>query len=125
MKRILVVDSDEITLELTRKFLTNFGFEVEVAGTSASAMDKLGRPIFDLIVSEIDMPGLNGFDLIKLMQKCQIDVPLVFLSSRDDKTTVQEAKHAGVDRFISKKDDYINLPHILDNILYKNFKLAV
>lgn len=125
MKRILVVDNDEITLELTERFLSNFGYEVEAVSTSKLALDKLNRPTYDLIVSEIDMPGLNGFDLIKLMQKCQINVPLVFLTSRDDRTTIEEARHAGIDRVISKKNDYINLPHIIDNLLYRDYKVAV
>ena len=125
MKRILVVDNDEITLELTEKFLCNVGFEVDVANDSKEALNKLGRPVYDLIVSEIDMPGLSGFDLIKLMNKCQIDVPLVFLTNKDDSTTIAEATHAGRCRLISKENEYINLPHILDNILYQECKAAV
>lgn len=125
MKRILVVDYDAITLQLTERFLSNFGYEVEAVCTSKLALDKLNSPNYDLIISEIDMPGLNGFDLIKLMHKCQINVPLVFLTSRDDRTTIEEARHAGIDRVISKKNDYINLPHIIDNLLYQEHKIAV
>jgi len=125
MKRILVVDNDEITLQLTERFLGNFGYEVEAVSTSKLALDKLNQPTYDLIISEIEMPGLNGFDLIKLMSKCHINVPLVFLTSRDDRTTIDEAKHAGIDRVISKKNVYINLPHIIDNLLYQEYKVAV
>jgi len=125
MKRILVVDNDEITLQLTERFLGNFGYEVEAVSTSKLALDKLNQPTYDLIISEIEMPGLNGFDLIKFMSKCHINVPLVFLASRDDRTTIDEAKHAGIDRVISKKNDYINLPHIIDNLLYQDHKVAV
>ena len=125
MKRILVVDNDEITLQLTERFLGNFGYKVEAVSTSKLALDKLNLPTYDLIVSEIEMPGLNGFDLIKLISKCHIHVPLVFLTSRDDRTTIDEARHAGIDRVISKKNDYINLPHIIDNLLCQDYKVAV
>lgn len=125
MKTILVVDNDEITLQLTDRFLSNFGYEVEAVSTSKLALDRLSRPTYDLIISEIEMPGLNGFDLIKLMNKCQINVPLVFLTSRDDRTTIEEARHAGIDVVISKKNDYINLPHIIDNLLYQDYKVSV
>ena len=125
MKRILVVDNDEITLQLTERFLGNFGYQVEAVSTSKLALDKLNRPTYDLIVSEIEMPGLNGFDLIKHISKCHIHVPLVFLTSRDDRTTIDEARHAGIGRVISKKNDYINLPHIIDNLLCQDYKVAV
>ncbi|NNE54596.1 MAG: response regulator [Flavobacteriales bacterium] len=125
MKRILVVDHDEITLDLTNKFLTNFGYEVECCLNSKEALAKLDGPQFDLIVSEVEMPGLNGFDLIKMIERCQIEVPIVFLTNQDDYTTRLEARHAGVERLISKKNDFINLPHILDNILYQGYKLAM
>ncbi|MCB0760378.1 MAG: response regulator [Flavobacteriales bacterium] len=124
MKRILAVDHDEITLSLTKKFLENYGYTVEVTNSSKDALDKLAISHYDLILSETDMPGLSGFDMLKVMQKCHITMPLAFLSSKDDRTTLEESKHSGAVQLISKRKDFINLPHIVDNILYKYYRVV-
>ncbi len=124
MKRILVIDNDDITLSLTKKFLQNYGYFVEATLSSKDALDTLATSDFDLILSETEMPGLNGFDMLKVMQKCYINVPVAFLSSRDDRTTQEEAKHCGAVKLISKRKDFINLPHIVDKLLYDYYRIV-
>lgn len=122
MRRILIIDNDEITLALTRKFLENYGYDVTIASGTKQALDELSAPEFDLIISEILMSGLDGFDLVRFLRKCFIKIPVVFLTVKDDETTVREAKSAGIARLISKRVDYPNLPHIVDQVLSKSLK---
>jgi DNA-binding response OmpR family regulator len=124
MKRILLIDDDMVTLQLTSKFLRNFGFEVEDVSDSKLAMDKLMTPHYDLIISETEMNGLSGFDLCRMLQKYRIELPIVFLTAHDDQTTRDEASNIGVTRLISKRHDYVNLPHIVDAILCADYRLA-
>lgn len=119
MKRILLVDNDKVTSKLTQKFLTNYGYEVESVELAKNALDLLVSPDFDLILSEIELPGITGFDMVNLLQKCKIDVPVAFLTTKDDVTTQFEALNCGVEQLISKRREYSNLPHILDSMFFR------
>lgn len=125
MKKILLIDKDDVTLDLTKRFLLNYGYAVTTVTDSADVLNRLKDPDFELILSEIEMDGLNGFDLCKLMRKCCITTPVGFLTSQDDETTKAEAANQGIDLFISKKKEYVNLPHILDHYFYGKSKIAV
>lgn len=124
MKRILVVDSDSVTSALTAQFLKNYNYEVVVAKTGKEALDLLENPNYDLVLSEIQMDGLGGFDVLKLMNKCFIDIPLVFLTVDDDPMTKLEAEALGAKMLISKKTEYINLPHMLDQYFFPSEDLV-
>lgn len=113
MKSILLIDSDPVTAKLTAKFLSNYGFIVTIAQEGKEALDRLNRPDFDLVLSDTRLRGLGGFDILKLMRRCYIDVPFGFLTSEDDSITRMEAESLGVSLFISKRMDYINLPHLV------------
>ena len=118
MKRILVIDSDPVATALTSKFLKNYNYEVVVAKTGKEALDLLENPNYDLVLSEIQIDGLGGFDVLKLMQKCFIDVPVIFLTVDDDAMTRIEAEGLGAKKLISKNSEYINLPHLLDQFFF-------
>lgn len=107
-----------MTSALTSQFLKNYNYEVVVAKTGKEALDLLENPNYDLVLSEIQIEGLGGFDVLKLMQKCYIDVPVVFLTADDDAMTRIEAKGLGAKMLISKNSEYINLPHLLDQFFF-------
>ncbi len=113
MKTILLIDSDPVTAKLTSKFLKNYGYEVSIAQEGKEALDRLNHPEYDLVLSDTRLRGLGGFDILKLMRRCYIDVPFGFLTSEDDTVTRMEAQSLGVSLFISKRMDYINLPHLI------------
>ncbi len=123
-KKILIIDDCEITLKLTQKFLMNYGYDVDIAENSSKALEYINNPAYDLVLSEVNMEGLSGFDLLKLMRRYIINIPVVFLTSDDDATTVEEALNQGAIKVISKKREYINLPHIINTILYDYYKQA-
>jgi two-component system KDP operon response regulator KdpE len=118
MKSVLVVDSDPITSSLTAKFLRNYAYEVQTAHDGRSALNLLNHPVYDLVLVDTDLSGMSGFDLVKMMRKCYIEVPVVFLATKDDQVTRIEAERHEALCFISKRSDYINLPHILDRLFY-------
>lgn len=124
MRSILVIDADPVTANLTKKFLKNYGYDVEVASDGKSALDLVNRVSYDLILSETQLPGLAGFDIVKIMRKCYIDTPIVFLTTNDDKVTRLEAEALGAIRLISKRREYINLPHILGQLFFPSGELV-
>lgn len=124
MKRILVIDSDPVTSTLTQKFLRNYNFEADVVQDGKTALDQLDSIRYDLVLSDIQLKELGGFDVLKLMRKCYIDVPFVFFTADDDVVTRMEAESMGAAKFISKNSEYINLPHILDQYFFPTSDLV-
>ena len=116
-QRILLVDDKVITLKLTKKFLGNNGFETEIASTSTEAIQLLTSEKFDLIVIDITMPTLSGFDLVQLMQSFDIDTPVIFLSNNDNQWSIEESYSLGAKRFVSKEREFNQLPEIIREVL--------
>lgn len=114
---ILLVDNDEITLELATRFLENAGYTVRATTRSSEALEMLSHPGLKLVISEIELNHLTGFDLLAITHKCQIDVPVVFLSHVDDQGTQTEASHLGVAAFLSKKAEFGELPKVARALL--------
>jgi CheY-like chemotaxis protein len=124
MKTILIIDSDVITSALTAKFLSNYGHNVYAAHDGKEGLDRMGKQRFDLVLSEVELNGLSGFDTLKLMRKCYTDVPFAFLTSDDDRATRAEAEMMGAMALISKRQEYINLPFILEKFFYPSHDLV-
>jgi len=116
-ERILLVDDEIITLKITRKLLTESGYEVDIAPSSAEAMKLLGSLQYDLVIVDITMPSISGFDLIQLMQSFDYDVPVIFLSNNDNDWTIEEANKIGAKRFVSKEKEFNYLPEIVKEVL--------
>jgi len=114
---ILLVDDEVITLKITRKLLTQSGYEVDIAPSSAEAMKLLGSKQYDLVIVDITMPSISGFDLIQLMQSFDYNVPVIFLSNNDNEWTIDEAYNIGAKRFVSKEREFNYLPSIVKEIL--------
>lgn len=119
MKSILVIDSDPITASLTVKFLQNYSYEVAIARNGKDALDMVHSPSYDLVLADTQLNGLSGMDVLKLMRRCFVDVPFAFLASNDDPATRMEAKDLGAVLFVSKRNEYITLPHVLDSYFYQ------
>lgn len=116
-KRILLVDDEIITLKLTKKYLKNSGFEIEIASDSTAAIQALTSEHFDLIVIDITMPTLSGFDLVQLMQSLDIITPVIFLSNNDNQWSIEESYSLGAKRFVSKEREFNRLPEIIHEVL--------
>jgi DNA-binding response OmpR family regulator len=116
-QRILLVDDELITLKITRKLLTESGYDVDIAPSSADAMKLLGSKSYDLVIVDITMPSISGFDLIQLMQSFDYNVPVIFLSNNDNDWTIEEAGKIGAKRFVSKEKEFNYLPSIVKEVL--------
>lgn len=116
-ERILLVDDEIITLKITRKILQEHGYDVDISNTSAEAMKLLGSRKYNLVIIDITMPSISGFDLIQLMQSFDYKVPVIFLSNNDNEWTIEEAYNIGAKRFVSKEREFNFLPTIIKDIL--------
>lgn len=115
--KILLVDDEIITLKITRKMLQEHGYEVDMAISSSEAMNFLSNDSYCLVIVDITMPSISGFDLIQLMQSFDYDVPVIFLSNNDNDWTIEESYNIGAKRFVSKEREFNYLPTIIKEIL--------
>jgi two-component system chemotaxis sensor kinase CheA len=101
---VLVADDALPVRELQRSILENAGYRVVVAEDGADALAALGRDRVDLVLTDVDMPRMNGFDLTRAIRADPYlaNVPVVILSSKGSPRDQQEGLDAGADAYIVK-----------------------
>jgi type IV pilus assembly protein PilB len=81
---ILIVEDDGLTQKLIARLLENRGYRVAIAGDGIEALLYLGKEEFDLIISDVNMPNLDGFKLLEMIGQKGIKAPVIFMTSRID-----------------------------------------
>lgn len=116
--KLLLIDDEMVSLKMTKMMLDEHQFDVETCLTTEESISVLTTSDIDLILLDISMPTIDGFDFIKLMKALHIFVPVIFLSGRNDEYTMNRAKSEGVLKCISKSDGIMKLPQIIREVLY-------
>lgn len=103
-KRVLVVDDSLTVRELERKLLDHHGYEVEVAVDGMDGWNVLRSGEFDLIITDIDMPRMDGIELVKLIKKDAVlrTRPVMIVSYKDREEDRQRGLDAGADYYLVK-----------------------
>lgn len=109
--RILVVDDDIDILQLVSIHLIREGYEVERANDAQQALALLEEVEVDLAIVDVMMPGMNGFELTKILTK-QLDIPVILLTAKGQ----LEDKEKG---FIAGSEDYIVKPFEPKELLFR------
>jgi type II secretory ATPase GspE/PulE/Tfp pilus assembly ATPase PilB-like protein/DNA-binding response OmpR family regulator len=99
---ILVVEDDLDSRKLITRFLENNGYTVTPAEDGVSALLQLGKDTFDLIISDVNMPNLNGFKLLEMKGQKGIETPVIFLTSRSDPEDMSRGLGLGATDYITK-----------------------
>jgi DNA-binding response OmpR family regulator len=104
MERILVAEDEPDIRELIKLALQFNGYEVVCAANGAEAVELASREHFDLILLDVRMPRLTGYEACRRLRKNDTtsEVPIVFLSAKGQETEVEEGLEAGADRYILK-----------------------
>ena len=109
MFKILVVE-DEINLNKTVcSFLNHSGYEAIGCLNVNDAYDALEENVIDLIVSDIMMPGIDGFEFATSVRELNEDIPILFMTARDDIASKQRGFRIGVDDYMVKPIDFDEL----------------
>lgn len=108
--RILIVDDEPPIRRFLRTSLTSQGYVVLEAGDGAEALDTLKRNAVDVVVLDLGLPNLHGFEVIQQMRGAKSAVPIIVLSSRTDEAGKVKALDLGA-------DDYVTKPFGLDELL--------
>lgn len=112
MFQILVVEDDRELNRTVCSFLNQNGYEATGCLNANAAYDALYEKTFDMIVSDIMMPGVDGFEFAGTVRDTNTDIPLLFMTARDDLASKQRGFRIGV-------DDYMVKPIDLDELLLR------
>ena len=105
MFKILVVEDDKELNRTVCSFLNHSGYEATGCLNADDAFDEMYSNIFDLIVSDIMMPGIDGFEFLKEVRDINKDIPILFMTARDDIASKQKGFRIGVDDYMVKPID--------------------
>jgi CheY-like chemotaxis protein len=116
---ILVVDDNPLNLKLTRILLTAHGYEVRTAMDSKEALQILQTFHPRLILMDIQMPGMNGLELTRLLKAdpSHRDIAVLALTAYAMRGDEQRAREAGCDGYIAKPIDTRSLPEVVRGYL--------
>ncbi len=105
MFQILVVEDDKALNQSVCSFLNRSGYQATGCLGAEDAYDEMYRTTFDLIISDIMMPDIDGFVFAKTVRSLNQDIPILFMTARDDFASKQRGYRVGIDDYMVKPID--------------------
>lgn len=109
MVHILVVDDDEKLTHSVCTYLNDSGFSAKGCYNADEAYDELYNNLYDLIISDIMMPGVDGFEFARNVRKVNKQIPILFMSAKDDLPSKQKGFQIGIDDYMVKPIEFAEL----------------
>lgn len=106
---VLVVDDDRVTRDYYRMVLEESGFTILEAHDGLTALERLVGASCWLIITDLEMPGMNGFDLIRSVRHTGAPIAILVISGRTQPAIRQQAYQAGADLVLDKPVDIATL----------------
>jgi two-component system, NarL family, nitrate/nitrite response regulator NarL len=116
---VLLADDHRILLDgLSSLIESAEAFEVkDIASSGTEALEKLKREEYDILVTDYEMPGLTGLELVKAAKTLQPEIKIIVLSMHDDPAVVKEMLRQGVNGYLLKKDSHRTLRDALQKVV--------
>ena len=105
MLKILIVEDDKELNSTVCSFLNRNGYEAIGCLNVNEAYDEMYNNVFDLIISDIMMPGIDGFEFAKNIRNTNEEIPILFITARDDLSAKQRGYRVGIDDYMVKPID--------------------
>jgi DNA-binding response OmpR family regulator len=120
MARILIIDDEPVVVQMLQRFLERNGFEVIAASDGAAGLEMQRRTPADLVITDILMPGKEGFETIRELRKLRPDVKIVAISGggrNEPQTYLRFATTFGADRAFAKPLDLAQLLAAINELI--------
>ncbi len=123
MKKILVVDDDSSIRNVLKTALSDKGYHVNIAHDGITAQDLISKNIYDLVITDLVMPKINGIDLIRQIKKQHPEVGFIVISAYGTIEKAVEAMQYGAFDFVTKPFSIVHIRSKLEKYFeYKNLK---
>ncbi len=122
--KVFVVDDEPEITEIIETYLTEFGFQVQVENNSTDAVTRIRQYNPDIILLDIMMPGIDGYDICAQLKKDDLfsTIPIVFLTGKDRDDDMGRSFKSGADMFIKKPFSCERLLEIINIVLMSTGK---
>jgi len=101
-KRILVIEDDEEMRALLRDMIEEEGYKTDSVINGSEAFRKLAKESFDLIITDVRMPGLTGLDILPGIKKLQPDAPIIVITAFGSEEVQRKALERGANAYLEK-----------------------
>jgi DNA-binding NtrC family response regulator len=99
---ILLVDDDPEFRKAMKKMFEKSGYDVTVAADGQEGLDALSEKTFDLIISDLRMPNLNGMELMEELKRRKINLPVIFITAYGEVESYMDLMNLGAFEYINK-----------------------
>ncbi|MBI3004548.1 MAG: response regulator [Ignavibacteriales bacterium] len=115
--KILVVDDEDALRTVLSAELEGEGYQVGTAADGQEAINILGKSAFDLILLDIKMPNVDGFEVLKFVKEKHPKTKVIMLTGFADLKNAIESKKLGAEDFVSKPYDLVDLLTTVERVL--------
>ena len=121
-KKILLVDDEICILKTLSFFFENAGFKTTIASNGFDALNKFLRKPFDIVITDLNMKGMDGFSLIKKIKDRSPDTPVILITGESPNSVKKKEKNSKVDFILYKPFKVDAIEKLISNILEKDQK---
>ncbi len=121
-RRILIIEDDDEMRSLLKDFFEEEGFEVDSVKNGSDAFRILVREFFDLVITDIRMPGLTGLDILPGIKKLQPEVSIIVITAFGSEEVHRRAIERGASAYIEKPLHFYELNALIQEILSSEAK---
>jgi len=127
-KQVLIVDDEPTVLDVLQEFFKNFrhdhAYEVQTASNGTDAYLAFLRVRPDLVLLDMNMPGMDGLQLLKQMRALDARVPIMMVTANENTRAAGEAQTAGVSAYVPKPFDFRRLDMLVSLVLSSQWGAA-
>ena len=118
-KRILVVDDEETLVFFLKQGLqeASVSYSVDVASSGEDALTKLTYNRYDLLITDLKMPGISGFTLVEVARSLHPDIKVILMTAFGSREVQDEAKSLKVEGYLTKPFPTAQLQTLADSVL--------
>jgi DNA-binding NtrC family response regulator len=110
---LLLVDDEPAVLKVTQKLLERRGYQVVTCNSAEEALTWLGREVFDVVLSDVQMPGIGGLGLLREVHEQDAELPVILVTGNPSDDAELVAKQLHVFQYLTKPVAYEQLDEVV------------
>jgi DNA-binding NtrC family response regulator len=122
--RVLIIEDDEEMRSLLQDFFMEEGFETDSVSNGYDALGVLTKKIFDLVVTDIRMPGLTGLDILPRIKKIRPEVAIIVITAFGTEEVRRRAFERGTNAYLEKPIHFQELRGLIHDVIFAKEKIV-